>query len=197
MGYVPLCATKRNDVMGGKPRRLYRQAVSPWGVASGGCKLEVKKLPLKGTREARCKPPRRGAWLRECMVSKRNDEKPTGKCPPASIPCTMGQRPHPMVFPKDDRGWFVVVASPKDGSGQPDVPSARSGFRDERLGLLISRHLNTLAEYIVVNVGGFGMDAEVSSPPMTSQSVGGPIVVGAWESRVHGEGGQGIDAVLV
>jgi hypothetical protein len=57
--------------MGGKPLRLYRQAMSPWGVASGGCKPEVKQLPLKGTREARCKPPRRGAWLRTYMVSKQ------------------------------------------------------------------------------------------------------------------------------
>jgi hypothetical protein len=37
------------------------------------------------------------------------------------------------------------------------------------------------------------MDAKVSSPPMTYQSVGGPIVVGARESRVQGEGGQGIN----
>jgi hypothetical protein len=29
---------------------------------------------------------------------------------------------------------------------------------------------------------------------MNDNSVGGPIVVGARESRVHGKGGQGIDA---
>ena len=34
------------------------------------------------------------------------------------------------------------------------------------------------------------MDAKVSSPPMTYQSVGGSIVVGARESRGPGEGGQ-------
>jgi hypothetical protein len=39
--------------MGGKPHGLYRQAMSPWGVAASGCKLAVKKLPLKGTGEAR------------------------------------------------------------------------------------------------------------------------------------------------
>jgi hypothetical protein len=38
--------------MGGNPLRLYRQAMSPWGVASGRCKPEVKQLPLKGTGEA-------------------------------------------------------------------------------------------------------------------------------------------------
>jgi hypothetical protein len=36
------CATRRNDVMGGKPYCLYRQAISRWAVASGGCKPEVK-----------------------------------------------------------------------------------------------------------------------------------------------------------
>jgi hypothetical protein len=107
----------------------------------------------------------------------------------------MGQRPHPMVLlvPKDVRGWSCAITSQKDISGKPDLPADRSGFRDERLGSLISSHLRASAEYIVVNVGGSGMDAKVSSPPMTYQSVGGPIVVGARESRVHGEGGQGID----
>jgi hypothetical protein len=47
-----MCATKRGDGMRGNLRCLYQQAASPWGVASGGCKPEVKELPLKGTREA-------------------------------------------------------------------------------------------------------------------------------------------------
>jgi hypothetical protein len=47
-----------------------------------------------------------------------------------------------------------------------------------------------------MNVGGFGMDVKVSSPPMTYHSVGAAIVVGARESRVQGEGRQGIDVVL-
>jgi hypothetical protein len=34
------------------------------------------------------------------------------------------------------------------------------------------------------------MNAKMSSPPMTYQSVGGPIVVGGRESRLHGKGGQ-------
>jgi hypothetical protein len=107
----------------------------------------------------------------------------------------MGQRPHPMVhvIPTDDRVWLVVPTSLKDDSGKPVVPTTRSGFREERLGLVMNRHLNTSVEYIVVNVGGFGMDAKVSSPPMTSQSVGGVIVLRGRESRLQGEGRQGID----
>jgi hypothetical protein len=181
--------------MGGKPLRLYRQAMSRWAVAPGGCKPGVKELALKGTREARCKPPRCGAWLRKHMVSKRRNERPTGKGTPASIPCTMGRRPHPMVLelPKDDRSWSLTITSTKDISGKPELPADRSGFRDERLGTDISSHLTASVEYIVVNVGGLGMDAKVSSPPMTYQSVGGVIVLGGRESRLHGEGRQGID----
>ena len=62
-------ATKRGDGMEGNSYRLYRQSISRWGVASGGGIPEVKKLPLKGTGEARCKPPRGRAWLRDRMVS--------------------------------------------------------------------------------------------------------------------------------
>ena len=40
-GKVP-CATRRDDGMGGKPHRLYRQAVSRWGVAPWGCNHGVK-----------------------------------------------------------------------------------------------------------------------------------------------------------
>jgi hypothetical protein len=66
--------------------------------------------------------------------------------------------------------------------------SAKSG-----LGQKVSHHLNTSVECTVVNVGGSGMDAKVSSPPMTYQSVGAVIVLGGRESRLQGEGPQGID----
>jgi hypothetical protein len=89
----------------------------------------------------------------------------------------MGQRLHPMVgkVPKDDRGWSIHTTSPKDDSGKPELPVVQSGFRKERIGLVVSRHLNTLAEYIVVNVGG--PCGEGSSPPVKRMGVGGPIVV--------------------
>ena len=87
------CATKRIDEMGGKPPCLYRQAWSPWGVASGGGNPDVKELPLKGTGEARCRPPRGQAWLRDHRASPRHDERPPGTFPPASTPCTRGQQP--------------------------------------------------------------------------------------------------------
>jgi hypothetical protein len=64
-----VCATKRTDGMRGKRHSLYRQAMSRWAVASGGCTPEVKELALIGTHEARCRPPRRGARLRSRMVN--------------------------------------------------------------------------------------------------------------------------------
>jgi hypothetical protein len=130
------CATRRNDGMSGKLHRLYRQAMSRWAVASRGCTLEVKELALKGTGEARGKPPRRRAWLRTHMVSQRSGERPTGKSPPASRSCPTGQRPHPLVFPplENDRNWRPFPASATDVRGQPDLPSHRSGYREERDG---------------------------------------------------------------
>jgi hypothetical protein len=144
-------------------------------------------------------PVRRGGGETQCGCAPcpyLTDERPTGNDTPASRPCTMGQRPHPMVWnvPKDDRGWLVEPTSLKDVRGQPEIPPDRPGFREERIGSEMSHHLNTSAEYIVVNVGGSHM--EMSSPSMKYASVGGVIVLGARESRVQGEGRQGIDAVL-
>jgi len=131
------------------------------------------------------------------MVSKRRDKKPTGNSSPASRPCTMGQRPHPMVLPipKDDRDWSRFDTSQKDVRGQPELPSDRSGFREERLGSQISPHLNTSVECTVVNVGG--PCGEGSSPPVKRVGVGGVVVLGGRESRLQGEGRQGIDAPRV
>jgi hypothetical protein len=105
----------------------------------------------------------------------------------------MGRRPHPMVssVPKDDRSWLLHIASPKDVSGKPELPADRSGFRKERLGSVISSHLNASVEYIAANVGG--PYVEGSSPPMKRVGVGGVIVLGGRESRLQGEGRQGMD----
>jgi hypothetical protein len=83
--------------MRGNLHGLCRQAMSRWAVAPGGCTPGVKELALKGTGEARGKPPRSRAWLRTHRVSQRSDQRPTGNRAPASRPCLMGQRPHPMA----------------------------------------------------------------------------------------------------
>jgi hypothetical protein len=55
------------------------------------------------------------AWLRKHTVSQRSGERPTGNTPPASTPCTMGQRPHPTVIhcPEDVRGCYHLVNNQK------------------------------------------------------------------------------------
>jgi hypothetical protein len=105
----------------------------------------------------------------------------------------MGQRPQSVVCrrPQNDRGWLLPATSPKDVRGQPDVPSDRSGLREERLGSIISSHLSASVEYVVVNVGG--PCGEGSRPPVKRMGVGGVIVLRGRESRLHGEGRQGID----
>jgi hypothetical protein len=85
---------------------------------------------------------------------------------------------------------YSQLTATKDGAGSPRLPSLRSGFRKERIGSVISHRLRDSAKSVYVNVGGSGMDAKVSSPPMTCQSVGGVIVLGGRESRPHGEGRQ-------
>ncbi len=64
--------------------------------------------------------------------------------------------------------------------------TAKSG-----MGCHLHRGLNHLVERISRNVGGSHM--EMGSPSVKDASVGGPMVVGGRESRVQGEGGQGID----
>jgi hypothetical protein len=128
------------------------------------------------------------------MVSTRRDTRPTGKHAPASRPCLMGQQLHLMVLPnpEDDRDGLVAVTRQQDVKDQPVLPLDQLGFRNERIGSVVSPHLRTSAEYSMVNVGG--SSAEGSSPPMKQMSVGGPIVVRGRESRLQGEGGQGTDA---
>ena len=98
-------------------------------------------------------------------------------------------------IPTDDRDWRVGHVSPTEVSGIPEIPADRSGYREERDGSAISRRLKATVEYTMVNVGG--SCGEGCSPLMKRLSVGGVIVLGARESRVQGEGRQGIDVALV
>jgi hypothetical protein len=60
---------KLSDGMGGNPHGLYQGAREPLGLSEAGRSVLVRSMPLKGTGEARGKPPRRRAWLRNRMVS--------------------------------------------------------------------------------------------------------------------------------
>jgi len=173
--------------------------VSRWGVASGGCKPEVKQLPLKGTGAARCRPPRSQAWLRGDKVSPNEaDFDLRGMAPlPRNILHSRGVVP---LTETGQRMGLKVLLDPTGRQGQrtplcPMVPASHllylAGIRDsaERgLGQVGNRHLPHLVESISVNVGGSSQNEKVSSPPKFGMSVGGFIVLGARESRVRGEG---------
>ena len=75
------------------------------------------------------------------------------------------------------------------------VPYSRLGFRRARIGSVISHRLHGSVEFIEVNVGG--SRGERCRPSMKLVSVGGVIVLRARESRVQGEGRQGIDVLKV
>ena len=57
------------DEMGENPLRLYQGAGESLGLSEAGRSVLVSSMLLKGTGEARGKPPKRRAWLRDHMVS--------------------------------------------------------------------------------------------------------------------------------
>ena len=173
-----------------------REAMSRWGVAPGGCNPGVKKLLLKGTGEARCRPPRGRAWLRDHMVSKRSDERPTGNPPPVrGKPTQMSWTSLTVTVPTPSQGRprateaaCCIFAAQRMSQMYLDYPDSSQEPATSRIGSEVSHHLRDLAESIYVNVGG--LHAEVSSPPANHASVGGVIVLGGWESHLQGEGRQ-------
>jgi len=94
------------------------------------------------------------------------------------------------------RGWLRGSTIPKDETGNLAYPVSVRDSSKRGLGCFSNRRLNYSAEFILMNVGGPGQDANVSSPRMPDQSVGGSIVVGGWESQPHGEGSQKFDTPL-
>ena len=121
---------------------------------------------MKGTRAARCRPPRGGAWLRGNMVSANEAGFDLREIAPLSRnilhSCgvkdhgTTGQRTDQevLVVPTGHRGWLLTLTSPKAPTGHLSYPvgvrdSAKSG-----LGHTANRHLPYLAASIFVNVGG-------------------------------------------
>jgi hypothetical protein len=176
-----------------------KDPVSLWTEASARCKAGVKKLVLKGTGEARCKPPRRQAWLRDNMVSPNEAGFNLRERPPLSrilhkgLPPT-GQRPNLDVVGclKDYRDWLYFETSPRVIAGHLAYPAIGRDTAMSGMGCKGNRHLNYLGESISVNVGGSYQAAKVSSPPILDRSVGATIVCA--EQRVAQEGSSPSDA---
>ena len=93
----------------------------------------------------------------------------------------------------DYRNLLLIIGGQKGFNTPPvygvDVrDTAKSG-----MGCTDNRHLNYSVESLLVNVGGAQPNVKVSSLPMSGKSVGGVIVLGVRESRIQGEGHQGIN----
>jgi hypothetical protein len=152
-----------------------------------------------GAMQAAKKP---GLAQRSHGECKQSGVQPTGKGYPWHIipciqwtyhPLNMGQRMHLKVYPESDRGWIRASTSPKDITEHLNYSVIMRDSPRRGLGCHANRHLHDLVEFIIVNVGGPCRNVKVCIPLMSGMEVGGSIVVGAWESHVHGEGSQGID----
>ena len=75
------------------------------------------------------------------------------------------------------RDWSFTSTSPKDQTGHLNKPVCIGDSAESGLGYSGNRHLNYLAESILVNVGDSHPYVKVSSPPMMDVRVGGDIVV--------------------
>ena len=138
------CATKRGKGMRGNRRRPCQVGGEPLGRSAREIQPGVQELPLKGIGEARGKPPRGRAWLRDRMVSANEAGFNLRERSPlprnilhslVSRPGCPGQRPHPTVRPclTDDQGWLWRITSPKGAAGHLTYPAtgrdtAKSGM---------------------------------------------------------------------
>lgn len=150
--------------------------------------------------EARCRPPRRQAWLRGRMVSPNEAGFNLREIVPLSRNILHSRRLYGTANEPAKRiaarrlPRVVTDRNHLKGRNRPPDPTLFS-IRDTAksgMGCQGNRHLNDLAESTSVNVGGSCPDAKVRSRPMMGTSVGAPIVVRARESRVHGEGVQSL-----
>ena len=94
------------------------------------------------------------------------------------------------------RGWLVLPTSPKGSTANLLYSVDARDTAKSGIGHIDNRPLPYLAESSSVNVGGSRPNVKASSLPMSAESVGGVIVLGAWESRAHGEGRQEFDIPL-
>jgi len=153
------------DGMGGNPHWLYQGANEPLGLSRLGRSSSVSSMPLKGTGDARGKPRRCRAWLRDRKVSPNEVDQPTGKGAPGSRPCLMGQRVSGQAQPQladHPTQSHQMIDCDKGYADEPDIPRMHSGTANKQDRLLGDHHLNDLVESTNGNMGGPSEDAKES-----------------------------------
>jgi hypothetical protein len=154
------CATRRNDGMRGNLRGLYQRATEPLGLSRAGCSVPVSSMPLKGSGEARGKPPVCRAWLRDRMVSSNEAGLDLRGMPPLS-----------QHLARWDSQWWgnshTEVAQGHIATQRMTwvnlmYPMPAEEPRYAGIGLVDNRHRHDPAESITVNVGDLSGDVKES-----------------------------------
>jgi hypothetical protein len=179
------------------PTGSAKDPVSLWTEAFGGCKPDVRKLVLKGTGEARGKPPKSQAWLRSRRVSPNEadvnlrENNPLSRILPKGLPPT-GQRPNLDVWflLKGYQDWLHHPTNPRVSVSNLAYLTDGRDTAKRGMGCIGNRHLNDFVKSISVNVGESQLDDKESSHPRPIEKVGAAIVVRAWENHAQGEGPQ-------
>jgi hypothetical protein len=137
----------------------------PLGRSRIGRATPVSSMPLKGTREARGKPPRGGAWLRDHPVSSHDvDFNLRGKLPLSQDLARWDSR-------CVSRAWYIhlILRSGvvpfhrcQDDLDKPDVLHIHRGACSSRYRLLENHPLSDPTESIIVNMGDPSDDAKES-----------------------------------
>jgi len=137
----------------------------PLGLSRIGRSTPVSSMPLKGTREARGKPPRGGAWLVDHMVSSHEvDFNLRGKLPLSQDLARWDSRcvSSAWYIHLILRSGVVPFHRCKDDMDKPALLHIHRGACSSRYRLLENHHLSDPIESIIVNMGDPSDDAKES-----------------------------------
>jgi hypothetical protein len=82
------------------------------------------------------------------------------------------------------------IHNPKDEACYLDYHVSAGDTAKSGIGRLVTSTYVAAFEYIHMNVGDLSQDVKVNRPPRPASGVGAIVVVGGWESQLHGEGWQ-------
>jgi hypothetical protein len=130
------------------------------GLSRVGRSASVSRMPLKGSSEARGKPPKCCAWLRDRMLSSDEAGLDLRGMPPLSQYLARWDSQWRVSFPH--RGSSRTRSYPKDDMGNLMYPMSTEEPRYAGTGLVDNRHLHDPVESIRMNVGDPSGDGKES-----------------------------------
>jgi hypothetical protein len=184
--------------MNGKFRSPFKVGGVPLECSGQERLLDGEIAIPKRSDEMRDRPSRRQAWHSDSMVS------------PDEVGFDLRERlplPHNILSKTDlagqswcgaacgymyHRGCGQCIHNPKDETYYLDYHVSARDSAESGMGHIGNHYLTYRAEYIHANVGELNRNDKVNRLPMSGLAVGAIIVLGAWESHVHGEGSQSV-----